>query len=457
MNNFYEVNESYTLAEAIQEAQRCLRCKVPQCQQGCPINNDIPDWIHELRKGNLGNAIHIIRAKSNLPAVCGRVCGHERQCEGSCVLGKMGKHINIGKLERFVADFDAEAHLTHESTVAKSRGRVAVIGSGPAGITVAGDLSRAGFSVEIFEMEPEPGGMLMYGIPEYRLPKEVVRREIHHIEELGVVIHCNAHAGLDFTVDNLFADGFDAIFLGIGAGKPGELNVPVLVEGSDEVLSSASGMNEVRHAANFLRRVMLYHNGSIQEEDLDVHEGDHVYIVGGGNTAIDSARSALRLGAKKVEIVYRKDIERMPALRAEYDDAVSEGVSFRWYSSIVEMHVDADRHLKEIVIEATDPEGGEPTRETVPADVVLMAVGAKPSTRIASTTTGIDIDGKGFIPTRDFPYGMTSRKGVFAGGDVANRQATVVHAMRDAKMVAEGIAKYVDAVRLLASLDAKSE
>ena len=173
---FNEVNESYTMAEAIQEAQRCLRCKVPQCKKGCPISNDIPDWIHELKKGNLGNAISIIRTKSNLPAVCGRVCGHEKQCEGACVLGKKGQHINIGKLERFIADFDAENHLTHEDLSEKNRGKVAVIGSGPAGITVAGDLSRMGFAVEMFEMEHQCGGVLRYGIPEYRLPKEVVAR-----------------------------------------------------------------------------------------------------------------------------------------------------------------------------------------------------------------------------------------------------------------------------------------
>lgn len=453
MNSFAEVNESYTLSEAIQEAQRCLGCKVPQCRQGCPINNDIPEWIHELRKGNLGNAIHIIRAKSNLPAVCGRVCGHERQCEGACVLGKTGKHINIGKLERFVADFDAEAHLTHEKMAPKTRGRVAVIGSGPAGITVAGDLSRAGFSVEIFELEAEPGGILMYGIPEYRLPKEVVRREIHHLEELGVIIHCNVHVGVDLTVDDLFAQGFDAIFLGIGAGKPGDLDVPVTVEGSDEILSSSRGMYDVRHAANFLRRVMLYRGGAIREEDLDVHEDDRVYVVGCGNTSIDAARSAIRLGARSVDIVYRKDVERMPALRAEYEDAVAEGVAFRWLSSIVEMHVDRDKRLKEIVVETQSLDGGEASRVTLPADEVLMAVGSKPSTRIVNTTTGIEADGKGFIPTREMPYGMTSRKGVFAGGDVANRQATVVHAMRDAKMVAEGIAKYVDAIKLIASLE----
>ena len=206
---FQEVNENYTMAEAIQEAQRCLHCKVPQCQKGCPISNDIPDWVHELSKGNLGNAISIIRAKSNLPAVCGRVCAHEKQCEGSCVLGKKGQALNIGKLERFVADFDSDNELTHEDIVEKKRGRVAVIGAGPSGITVAGDLSRMGFSVEIFEMEAQCGGVLRYGIPEYRLPKEVVAREIRYIEKMGVVIHRNTHVGFDITIDSLFGQGFD--------------------------------------------------------------------------------------------------------------------------------------------------------------------------------------------------------------------------------------------------------
>ena len=453
MNDFKEVNESYTLAEAIQEAQRCLGCKVPQCKQGCPINNDIPDWIGELKKGNLGNAIHIIRAKSNLPAVCGRVCGHEKQCEGACVLNKTGNHINIGKLERFVADFDAEARLTHEKMSPKTRGRVAVIGSGPAGITVAGDLARAGFNIDIFDYDEEPGGMLMFGIPEYRLPKEVVRREIRHIEELGVTIHRKAHAGLHFTIDDLFRDGFDAIFLGIGAGRPRTLEVPVIIEGQEKPGISSRGMMDIKHATHFLRRVQLCRDGLISEDELEVNKGDKVFVVGCGNTAIDAARTSLRLGASKVEIVYHRTIDRMAALRAEYEDAVKEGVVFNWNSSIVEVHADKNRRMKEIVIETVHPEGGEPTRVTVEADNVLMAVGAVPSTRIVKTTSGIEVDEKGFIKTRENPYGMTSRKGVFAGGDVANRQATVVHAMRDAKMVAEGIAKYVDAVKLMESLE----
>ena len=220
MDEFKEVSENYTLREAIREAQRCLHCKVPSCRKGCPISNDMPDWIAELAKGNFGNALNIIHNRSNLPAVCGRVCAHERQCEGNCVLAKKGAHINIGKLERFVADFDTDAGLSHEAIPEKSRGRVAVIGSGPAGLTIAGDLARQGFAVEIFEMEPEPGGVLMFGIPEYRLPKEVVRHEIEKIERLGVIFHLGTTIGKFYTIDNLFERGFDAIFMGTGTGKP---------------------------------------------------------------------------------------------------------------------------------------------------------------------------------------------------------------------------------------------
>lgn len=448
MNSFDEVNESYTLAEAIKEAQRCLHCKVPMCQKGCPIGNDIPEWIHELRKGNLGNAIKIIRTKSNLPAVCGRVCGHERQCEGSCVLGKTGKHINIGKLERFVADFDAEAGLTHEDVAPKSRGKVAVIGSGPAGLTVAGDLARKGFSVEVYEVESEAGGMLMYGIPEYRLPKEVVRREAKYVEELGVAFHFNSHAGKDFTIDDLFKSGFDAVFIGIGAGKPRTLDVPVFIEGREKAVSSTSGMPGVRHATHFLRRAQMNLEGTMASKEVDVQPGDRVFVVGCGNTAMDAARTALRYGAESVEVVYHRTIDRMAALRAEYDDAVKEGVAFNWNSSIVEIYTDSRKKMQRIVIETRNPDE-EPVRRTVEADKILMAVGAVPSTRIPSTTTGIEMDEKGYLQTRDVPYGMTTRKGVFAGGDVAARTATVVHAMRDAKMVADGIAQYVDAVKLI--------
>ena len=435
MDEFKEVSENYTLREAIREAQRCLHCKVPSCRKGCPISNDMPDWIAELAKGNFGNALNIIHNRSNLPAVCGRVCAHERQCEGNCVLAKKGAHINIGKLERFVADFDTDAGLSHEAIPEKSRGRVAVIGSGPAGLTIAGDLARQGFAVEIFEMEPEPGGVLMFGIPEYRLPKEVVRHEIEKIERLGVIFHLGTTIGKFYTIDNLFERGFDAIFMDTGTGKPKKLDIP----GIDHP--------GVRQAIWFLRRVSLFQNGSIDRREVIVGDGDRVFVIGCGNTAIDAARTAVRMGSAEVTVVYHRTINEMKALRSEYDEAVAEGVRFMWNSSIVEIEGGEGNRLSRIAIET------EGVRTTVPADRVILAVGSAPAARIVSTTEGIEVDSKGYVLTRDTPYGMTTRKGVFAGGDVTNRPATVVHAMQDAKRVAEGIARYVDAIRLIQSIN----
>lgn len=448
MNTFKEVSESYTMSEAVQEAKRCLNCKVPMCKKGCPIGNDIPDWIHELSKGNMGNAISIIRAKSNLPAVCGRVCAHERQCQGSCIQGKNGKAINIGKLERFIADFDASLKLAHNDVPVKSHGKVAVIGSGPAGLTVSGDLARKGFHVEIFDMEREAGGVLMYGIPEYRLPKEVVRREVRLIEELGVVFHMNTTVGEDITIDQLFEQGFDAVFLGTGASKPKALDIP----GKDT--------NGVTMATHFLRKVQLYQDGLIGRNEVIVKPGDKVYVVGCGNTAMDAARTALRLGARSVDIVYHRTIDRMAALRSEYDDAVAEGVNFNWNADIISIQADDNLNMTSLVLQTKiaaptddDPDNMILEQKTLGADVILLAVGAQPATTAVKNTSNINVDDRGFILARDVPYGMTSRKGVFAGGDVANRQATVVHAMRDAKHVAEGIAQYIEAVKLIESID----
>ena len=447
-----EINESYTMAEAIREAQRCLHCKVPLCKKGCPIGNDIPDWIHELKKGNMGNAISIIRAKSNLPAVCGRVCAHEKQCEGSCVLGKKGQPVNIGKLERFVADFDSDNELTHEDVAEKSRGKVAVIGAGPSGITVAGDLAREGFAVEIFEMEAQCGGVLRYGIPEYRLPKEVVAREIRYIEKMGVVIHRNTHVGVQITVDSLFAQGFDAVFIGTGLSKPKSLEIPVFQHGrcisEGEGATTCSDLKRIRLATHFLRRVELISEGFMQRDELPVDEGARVFVVGCGNTAMDASRTALRIGASHVDVVYHRGIDTMSALHAEYDDAVREGVQFRWWSRIAEIHVDDHLDITEIVLETSEPDT-EPVRQTLPAENVIFAVGATPATKIVRTTPGLENDEHKFLITRDIPYGMTTLKGVFAGGDVVGRQATVVHAMQDAKKVAQGIAQYVDAIKLM--------
>lgn len=432
---FHEIEEGYSMLEAINEAKRCLNCKVPQCKTGCPISHDIPDWIHELSKGNLGNAMRIINDKSNLPSVCGRVCPHEKQCEGHCILNKKGKGIRVGKLERFIADFDGDMELIREKLQPKTRGRIAVIGSGPAGLTIAGDLARKGFNVEIFEMEPEPGGVLMFGIPEYRLPKDIVRREIKKIEELGVIFHCNTTIGTDLNIDQLFEQGFDAIFIGTGTVKPKKPDIP------------GRNLKGVRQAIYFLRRVSLYNEGSITREDVPIHEGDRVFVLGCGNTAMDAARTAIRMGAKDVEIVYYSTVDDMTALRSEYDEAVTEGVKFNWESKIVEI-LDDNGVLNGVVI---DHKGEIRTEK---ADKVIMAIGSVPASRIVSTTKGIEVDDSGYVLTRETPCGMTSRKGVFAGGDVVNRPSTVVLAMRDAKKVAEGIAQYVDAIKLLEAINA---
>ena len=431
---FHEV-EGFSILEAINEAKRCLRCKVPQCAKGCPISQDIPDWIHEISKGNFGNAMKIINDKSNLPAVCGRVCPHEKQCEGHCVMAKKGEGIKVGKLERFIADFDGDMRLIKENLQPKTRGRVAVIGSGPAGLTIAGDLARMGFNVEVFEMEPEPGGVLMFGIPEYRLPKDVVRREIRKIEELGVAFHCNTTIGTDLNIDQLFEQGFDAIFMGTGTVKPRKLDIP------------GRNLKGVRQAIYFLRRVSLYNEGNIAREDVPVHDGDRVFLIGCGNVAMDAARTAIRMGAKDVEVVFYKTMKEMTALESEYEGAVAEGVKFNWESNIVEI-LDYNGVLSGVVIECN----GEKRIEK--ADKVLMAVGSVPASRIVSTTKGIDVDERGYVLTRENPYGMTTRRGVFAGGDVVNQPSTVVLAMHDAKLVADGIARYVDAVKLLQSVDA---
>lgn len=423
------------MAEAIAEAKRCLNCKVPQCKKGCPVGNDIPDWIHELSMGNLGNAMSIINAKSNLPAVCGRVCAHERQCEGHCVLGKKGAHINIGRLEQFVADFDTRMHLSRQPIVQKSRGRVAVIGSGPAGLTVAGELARRGFEVEIFEMESQPGGVLTFGIPEYRLPKAIVKSEIEKIRELGVRINTGVTIGPDISIDTLFERGFDAIFMGTGAGKPRKLPF----EGVET--------DCLRQAIYFLRRVRLYQEGFIGRDEVPVKQGDIIYIIGCGNTAMDASRTALRLGASQVTIVYHRDIDSMSALRSEYDDAVAEGVGFMWNSSITAINPDGSGAYN-VTIER---EGEAP--EVRRAHKVIIAVGSRPASRIVSTTKGIEVNDNGYVLTRDVPFGMTTRKGVFAGGDVSGNQATVVHAMSNAREVAASIAAYIDALNLFRAID----
>ena len=320
----YETN-GYTLREAIVEAKRCLNCKKPMCRTGCPISNNIPEFIDALSHGDLGKASMIIAQRSNLPAVCGRVCPHERQCEGSCILGRKGQGIKIGKLERFIADMDGELELVAPNVAKSQPGNIAVIGSGPAGLTVAGDLAKMGFKVTVFDSQPEAGGVLMYGIPEFRLPKQVVRREVKRIKKLGVDFKLNIMVGTEITVDELFNQGFDAIFIGTGNA----LSKSLPIDGAK--------LKGVIQATYFLQMVELSNSNSVDPNEVPIKEGDEVVVIGGGNTAMDAARTAMRCGAKSVKVVNRRREEDMAALKSEIDAAKEEGVEIHALRGPVEI------------------------------------------------------------------------------------------------------------------------
>ena len=408
-DNFQVVRHPFTMREAIDEAKRCLHCKVPLCEKGCPIGNHIKEFNYQLSKGNLGAAMETINEVSNLPAICGRVCPHEKQCQGHCVLARKGNPVQIGRIESFIADFDTQMRLTREPVPQKTRGRIAVIGSGPAGLTVAGDLARKGFAVTIYEGQPEPGGVLMWGIPEYRLPKDVVRSEILKIAELGVNFVNNTLVGTNgITVDKLFAEGYDAI--------------------------SPAPHHDI------------YSIGAIGREMVPIQAGERVGVIGGGNVAMDAARTAIRMGCD-VTVIYRRGQEEMPAIQAEYEEAVKEGVKFWWHSTITEFLDNGEGRLGSVRIKSDDRE------RTENFDRIFLAIGSRPANRIVSTTEGIDVDEKGYVKVVERPSGMTTRRGVFAGGDVVHRPQTVVLAMKAAKDVALGIEQYVDAVKLLEDIE----
>lgn len=431
-DNFQVVHHPFTMREAIDEAKRCLQCKVPQCEKGCPIGNHIKEFNHHLSMGNLGAAMETINEVSNLPAICGRVCPHEKQCQGHCVMNRKGNPIQIGRIESFLADFDTQMRLTREPVPQKTRGKIAVIGSGPAGLTVAGDLARKGFAVTIYEGQPEPGGVLMWGIPEYRLPKDVVRSEIKKIAELGVNFVSNTLIGENgINVDTLFARGFDAIFMGTGTAIPQNMDgVP------------GAKLRGVSQSTYLLHQANAYNEGAIGREMVPAKAGERVGVIGGGNVAMDAARTAIRLGCD-VTVIYRRTQEEMPAIQAEYDDAVKEGIKFWWKSTVTEFIEGRKGRLGSVRVQSEDGE------RTEPFDRIFLAVGSRPANRIVSTTSGINVDEKGYVKVLERPYGMTTRRGVFAGGDVVHRPQTVVMAMKAAKDVALGIEQYVDAVKLL--------
>ena len=447
-----------TTVEAIQESRRCLNCARPMCRTGCPIENNIPAFIRALSEGNIGMAYEIISERSNLPAICGRVCPHERQCEAHCILTKKKCGIEIGSLEMFIADFAHKNDLKPAHPSSKLRGKVAVIGSGPAGLTVAGDLAKMDFDVTIFEAQNEPGGVLLFGIPEFRLQKDVVRREITELQHIGVEIKTNQLAGVDFTVADLFAQGYDAIFMGTGTSLPRTLDIP------------GKELSGILTATYFLRMVVLANEGKLDASETLLHTGDNVVVVGAGNVAMDAARTAVRRGAKNVTIVYHKSEAEVSAFPSEYEAAVAEGVQFKFLSQPIayfnkkqmravnkvrRQSTEADEItlaglLVQNIVKTEDgkfvAEGGQ---EVLPCDCVILAVGQKPAARIVSTTKGIQVDERGFVITRERPYGMTTRAGVFSSGDVVHGPATVVLAMKESKKVAAGIAQYIDAKKLL--------
>ncbi len=427
----------YTLAEAITEAKRCLNCKVPQCQKGCPIANEIPQFIHALTKGNLGEAVEHIYQQSDLPAICGRVCPREKQCEGSCVLGKKGQHIEIGKLERFVADMAIDGGFLPIHVSKKTSGRVALIGSGPASLAAARELALRDYDVTIFEASSHAGGTTTYGIPTFRLHKEIVEREADVLEKMGVSIQYKTKIGTDKTMDEL-QQQFDAVFVGVGTMDAWSLGV------------DNDAVEGVVNAEQFLVQVQNVQFGEEKIENLPIQKGDQVIVVGAGNVAIDAARTALRLGAE-VKIVYRRAEKNMKCLPSEYEEAKADGVQFQFYSApkavVGTTHVEGLKYEKQQILEdATMVPTGE--FGIVPANKIIAAIGNKPEKSVV-VSFGVDANDDGYIAVKETPYGMTSRVGVFAAGDIVHKPQTVVLAMREGKKTALAIDEYVRAVRLL--------
>ena len=437
--NFDEVCYGYNMQEAREEAGRCINCQNAKCIEGCPVAINIPAFIHQVKEGNIEEASRIISEASSLPAVCGRVCPQESQCEGRCIRGIKGEPISIGKLERFVADYAREHGIRPSVTAEKKGKKVAVIGSGPAGLTCAGELAKSGYDVTVFEALHEPGGVLVYGIPEFRLPKkEVVAKEIDNVKALGVKIETNTIVGKSVKIDELLEE-YDAVFIGSGAGLPRFMGIP------------GENANGVYSANEYLTRNNLM-KAFDSEYDTPVNPGKKVVVVGGGNVAMDAARTALRLGAD-VTIVYRRSEEELPARAEEVHHAKEEGIKFNLLTNPTEILVDENGWVRGIT--CIKMELGEPDESgrrspveikgsefEVEADTVIMALGTSPNPLISSTTEGLDTNRRGCIIAEE-EFGATSKKGVYAGGDAVTGAATVILAMGAGKAAAKGIDKYL--------------
>ena len=439
--NFDEVCLGYNAEEAQEEATRCLNCKNAKCVQGCPVSINIPEFIHNVKEGNFEEAYKVIGKSSALPAVCGRVCPQETQCEGQCIRGIKGEAISIGKLERFVADWARENNVSPEMPTEKKGKKVAVIGSGPSGLTCAGDLAKMGYDVTIFEALHEAGGVLVYGIPEFRLPKKtVVASEIENVKKLGVKIETNVVIGKSMTIDQLInEEGFDAVFIGSGAGLPRFTGIPG--ENANEVFSA----NEYLTRSNLMKAFR-------EDYDTPIARFKKVAVVGGGNVAMDAARTALRLGAE-VHIVYRRSEEELPARAEEVHHAKEEGIIFDLLTNPTEVLTDDKGNvtgIKCVKMELGEPDAsGRRKPVEVPdsefvmdLDAVIMSLGTSPNPLISSTTKGLEINKRKCIVAEE-ANGQTSKEGVYAGGDAVTGAATVILAMGAGKAAAKGIDEYL--------------
>lgn len=437
-NNFKEVNLGYSLEEALHEAKRCLQCKKPKCVKGCPVNVPIPDFIDAIVKGDLEKAYNIITTSNNLPAICGRVCPQEQQCEKQCILTTRGESVAIGRLERFVADSFLDSDIKADQEVKAKGKRVAVVGSGPAGLTTAGDLAKLGYDVTIFEAFHEPGGVLVYGIPEFRLPKDLVKKEIDKLKRLGVKFQMNTIIGKTLTIDDLFQDGFKAVFIGSGAGLPRFMGI------------DGENLNGVYSANEYLTRVNLMKAYDFPNSHTPVKLGEKIAVVGGGNVAMDAARSALRLGAREVHIIYRRSMEELPARSEEVHHAREEGVIFDVLINPKEI-IGEDGWVKglkcvKMELGEMDASGRKRPREIegsefiMDFDLVIMAIGTSPNPLIKASTPELETNDRGGILVDQETY-ATSMDRVYAGGDAVTGSATVIMAMGAGKRAAQAIDK----------------
>ena len=438
--DFRPVDTGFTKEDAIAEANRCLDCKKPLCMQGCPVGVNIPGFISKIRDEDWAGALETIKGDNLLPSVCGRVCPQENQCEGKCVRGIKTESVGIGRLERFVADWHRE-HSTEKPAMPVPNGhRVAVIGSGPSGLTAAGDLAKLGYKVTVYEALHTAGGVLVYGIPEFRLPKDIVRQEIDGLKELGVDIETNVVIGKTITIDELFEMGNEAVFIGSGAGLPRFMGIP------GESLKGVYSANE------FLTRINLmkaYREGA----KTPIQHARNVAVVGGGNVAMDAARCAKRLGAENVYIVYRRSMNELPARKEEVEHAVEEGIIFKTLSNPVEVLGDADGSvcgMRCVEMELGEPDASGRRRPVVKegsefvleVDCMVMSIGTSPNPLIRSTTPGLETNSHGCIITNG-DDGLTTRNAVYAGGDAVTGAATVILAMGAGKHAAKAIDEYI--------------